>query len=213
MSTVLIVPGLRDPVAQHWQTLLEARLRAAGRPVASVPPMGREDLDCATKVAAIERTARALAGPIVIVAHSAGCVMLAHWARQTRCAVRGALLAVPPDFERPMPQGYPSPEALRANGWLPVPRGRLPFRSIVAASRNDPLAGYERVADLTAAWGSALVDLGEVGHLNPASGYGEWPRADELIDDLSTVAQDAAQAFQPGVRQLERPGIVGDPLY
>ena len=39
--TVLVVPGLRDAVAQHWQTLLEARLRAAGRPVASVLPMGR----------------------------------------------------------------------------------------------------------------------------------------------------------------------------
>jgi predicted alpha/beta hydrolase family esterase len=191
VPTVLIVPGLRDHVAQHWQTLLEARLHAAGRAVASVPPMGREDLDCATKVAAIERTAQSVAGPIVIVAHSGGCVMLAHWARQTQRAVRGALLAVPPDFERPMPPGYPALEALRASGWLPVPRARLPFRSIVAASRNDPLAGYDRVVDLAAAWGSELVDLGEVGHLNPASGYGEWPRADEFIDELSTVTEDA----------------------
>ena len=47
--TVLIVPGLRDQVALHWQTLLEARLRAAGRPVASVPPMGRVDLACAQR--------------------------------------------------------------------------------------------------------------------------------------------------------------------
>ena len=58
--TVLIVPGLRDAVAEHWQTLLEARLRAAGRPVASVPPMGREDLSCSARVAAIERTARSI---------------------------------------------------------------------------------------------------------------------------------------------------------
>jgi uncharacterized protein len=192
VPTVLIVPGLRDHVAQHWQTLLEARLRAAGRAVASVPPMGREDLDCATKVAAIERTTQSVAGPIVIVAHSGGCVMLAHWARQTHRAVRGALLAAPPDFERPMPPGYPSLEALHASGWLPVPRARLPIRSIVAASRNDPLAGYERVADLAAAWGSELVDVGEVGHLNPASGYGAWPRADEFIDELSIVTEDAA---------------------
>ena len=192
VPTVLIVPGLRDHVAQHWQTLLEARLRAAGRPVASVPPMGREDLDCAAKVTAIERTAQAVEGPIVIVAHSGGCIMLAHWAQQTQRAVCGALLATPPDFERPMPQGYPSPDALRASGWLPVPRARLPLRSIVAASRNDPLAGYDRVVELAAACGSELVDLGEVGHLNPASGYGEWPRADEFIDKLSTTTQDAA---------------------
>ncbi len=34
-------------------------------------------------------------------------------------------------------------------------------------------------------WGSRLVDLGEVGHLNPASGYGEWPGAQAFIDELS----------------------------
>ncbi len=193
--TVLIVPGLRDAVAQHWQTLLETRLHAAGRPVASVPPMGREDLDCAARVAAIERTARSVDGPLVVVAHSGGCVMLVHWARQfpqTARRVAGALLAAPPDFETPMPMGYPALETLRSGGWLPVPRERLPFPSIVAGSRNDPLAAYDRVAALARDWGSRLVDLGQVGHLNPASGFGEWPRADDFIAELS--AQPATVA-------------------
>ena len=189
--TVLIVPGLRDAVAQHWQTLLETRLRAAGRAVASVPPMGRVDLDCAARVAAIERVAQGVAGPIVIVAHSGGCIMVAHWALATTRAVQGALLAAPPDFERPMPDGYPTLEQLGAAGWLPVPRRPLPFRSIVGASRNDPLAGYHRVVDLAEAWGSELVDLGEVGHLNPASGYGDWPRADAFIARLSALPATA----------------------
>ena len=185
--TILIVPGLRDRVAQHWRTLLEARLREAGRPMASVPPMGRDDLDCATKVAAIERVAQSVGGPIVIVAHSGGCIMVVHWAKATKRAVHGALLAAPPDFEQPMPEGYPTLEAIRAGGWLPVPRTRLPFRSIVGASRNDPLASYDRVVDLAKAWDSELVDLGEVGHLNPASGYGEWPRAEEFITRLASL--------------------------
>jgi serine hydrolase len=192
--TVLIVPGLRDHVAQHWQTLLEARLRAAGRPVASVPPMGREDLDCTAKVAAIERTAQSVEGPIVIVAHSGGCVMLAHWAQRTRRPVLGALLATPPDFEQPMPEGYPTMDALGAGGWFPVPRNPLPFPSIVAASRNDPLGRFERVAELTRAWGSRFVDLGEVGHLNPASGYGEWPRAEEFILELASLGTAVSAA-------------------
>ena len=51
-AAVLVVPGLRDHVAEHWQTLLAARLAAAGTPVR---PMGREDLDCAVRVAAIDR--------------------------------------------------------------------------------------------------------------------------------------------------------------
>jgi predicted alpha/beta hydrolase family esterase len=185
--TLLVVPGLRDAVAQHWQTLLEARLRAAGSPVASVLPMGREDLSCAARVAEIERAAQAIEGPLVIVAHSGGCLMVAHWALKTRRAVRGALLATPADFEKPLPAGYPTIAALGAGGWLPVPRKRLPFRAIVAASRDDALASFARVVGLANDWGAELEDLGFVGHLNPASGYGEWAGADPLIARLSAA--------------------------
>jgi predicted alpha/beta hydrolase family esterase len=186
--TVLIVPGLRDHVEAHWQTLLAERLPR----VRSVPPMGREDLDCAARVAAIEHEAQRVQGPLVVVAHSGGVVMLVHWARTTRRPVLGALLATPPDFDAAMPAGYPTLDALRAGGWLPVPRERLPFPSIVAASRNDPLARYERVVELARDWGSRLVDLGEVGHLNPASGYGPWPQAESLIHQLSAATGAAA---------------------
>jgi predicted alpha/beta hydrolase family esterase len=187
-ATVLIVPGLRDHVAEHWQTVL-----ATGLPrVRSVPPMGRADLSCSARCAAIEREAQAAEGPLVIVAHSGGVVMLAHWAQQTRRPVLGALLATPPDFERPMPEGYPTIAELEVGGWLPVPRARLPFPSLVAASRNDPLGDFERVAELARDWGSRLVDLGEVGHLNPASGFGEWPMAERLIAELQTGAAAVA---------------------
>jgi len=183
--TVLIVPGLRDHVDAHWQTLLGAHLKASGREVRTVPPMGRTDLDCAARVEAIEREAQSIDGPLVLVAHSGGCVMVAHWARQTRRVVQGALMATPPDFEEAMPEGYPTLEELRAGGWLPVPRERLPFPSIVAASRNDPLGAFDSIAQLAEGWGSRLVDLGEVGHLNPASGFGEWRRAEQFIDELA----------------------------
>jgi uncharacterized protein len=179
-ATVLIVPGLRDHVAEHWQTVLGARLPR----VRTVPPMGRTDLSCSARTAAIEHEARAVDGPLVIVAHSGGVVMLAHWAHTTRRPVQGALLATPPDFERPMPEGYPSIAELDAGGWLPVPRARLPFPSVVAASRNDPLGAFDRVSGLARDWGSRLFDLGEVGHLNPASGFGEWPMAESLVSEL-----------------------------
>lgn len=182
-ATVLIVPGLRDHVAEHWQTVLGARLprRAADGPHG--PRLHG---------AAIEREAQAVEGPLVVVAHSGGAVMLAHWARSTRRPVLGALLATPPDFERPMPEGYPTIADLAAGGWLPVPRERLPFPSIVAASRNDPLGSFDRVAGLARDWGSRLVDLGPVGHLNPASGFGEWPMAESLISELEIGGAAAA---------------------
>ncbi len=182
IPTVLIVPGLRDHVDIHWQTLLANCLPK----VRTVPPMGREDLDCSRRILAIEASIATIEGPVLIVAHSGGCIMVSHWANTSvhTNRVRGALLATPPDFERPMPEGYPSLVALKAGGWLPVPRQRLPFRSLVATSDNDPLGSRERVLALAHDWGSETQNLGEVGHLNPASGYGEWPMAMVFIQRL-----------------------------
>jgi len=193
--TVLIVPGLRDHVDAHWQTLLARELEAHGRQVRTVPPMGREDLDCARRVEAIDRALDEIPEPPIVVAHSGGVIMFAHWARMYDRPIRGALLATPPDFEQAMPDGYPTIEALRAGGWLPVPCTPLPFPSIVAASRNDPLGRIERVAELARAWGSRVDDLGDVGHLNPASGFGAWPRADAYITELAALRPRAEQAL------------------
>jgi predicted alpha/beta hydrolase family esterase len=181
---VLIVPGLRDHVEDHWQTLLAQRLENCR----IVPPIGRDNIDLDARLAAIEATAAQFSEPFIVVAHSAGTIMTVHWAHRTRLPVRGALLAAPPDLEAPMPAGYPTVDMLKAAGWLPVPHDPLPFPSLVAASRNDPLARYERVAELASAWKSKLIDLGEVGHLNPASGFGDWPGADVLLRELSAVA-------------------------
>ncbi|HYQ38348.1 MAG TPA: alpha/beta fold hydrolase [Pseudomonas sp.] len=176
-ATVLIVPGLRDHVAEHWQTLLEARLAK----VRSVPPLQADKLDCAARVEAIQRELAQIDGPVILVAHSAGTLMVAHWAARHRHQIKGALLAAPPDLGASWPEGYPTPDTLRANGWDPLPRGPLPFPSIVAASSNDHLASLEAATRLAEAWGSQLLNLGAVGHLNPASGYGPWPEAERFI--------------------------------
>ena len=131
--TFVIVPGLRGHVPEHWQTLLERRLANA----IAVPRMAEdapEKLSCAAWVAALERTLAPLAGPIVLVAHSAGCAIVAHWASRHSRPIHAALLATPPDFQTPLPSGYPTLETLARNGWLPMPRERLAFASIVAAS-------------------------------------------------------------------------------
>jgi predicted alpha/beta hydrolase family esterase len=179
-ATVVFVPGLREHVPGHWQTLLERKIEGSR----CVPRMERDKLSCEAWVDALDATLACIDGPVILVAHSAGCMITVHWALRRERPILGALLAAPPDFESPLPAGYPTLEALLDNGWLPVPRERLPFPSIVAASTNDPLARYERVESFAASWGSRVVDVGAVGHLNPAAGYGEWPRAIELIDEL-----------------------------
>ncbi|MEV6660391.1 RBBP9/YdeN family alpha/beta hydrolase [Nocardia fluminea] len=187
--TVVIVPGLRDHVADHWQTLLAGTLDK----VAIVPPLERDGLSLAARVAALDAVLVDIEGPVVLVAHSAGVMITVHWAQRSDRPVRGALLATPPDFETALPPGYPTTEELAANGWTPIPRRRLPFPSIVAASSTDPLATTRRVAGMAEVWGSRLVDLGDVGHLNPAAGYGPWPRAGELLDELLDLTGELAR--------------------
>lgn len=136
--TVVIVPGLRDHVADHWQTLLAERLDA----VRTVPPLERDKLSLAARIAALDTVLDDIDGPVVLVAHSAGVAITVHWAQQASRPVQGALLATPPDLEEPLPAGYPTPADLEQGGWNPVPRRRLPFPSIVAASTDDRWPGF-----------------------------------------------------------------------
>ncbi|MCZ4124020.1 RBBP9/YdeN family alpha/beta hydrolase [Streptomyces sp. H39-S7] len=182
--TVVIVPGLRDHIAEHWQTVLAHTLAVADRDVRTVLPPTQGRLGRAAQVEALNQVVAQVEGPVVLVAHSAGVITAVHWAHQHGAGVVGALLATPPDFDSPLPAGYPAPRELAENGWTPVPRKPLPFPSIVAASSNDPLCGFAQVAELARDWGSRLVELGEVGHLNPASGHGPWPQAAELLAEL-----------------------------
>jgi len=179
--TVLIVPGLREHVPAHWQARLEQKLPNSR----AVPRMAQDKLSCAAWVDLLDRSLASISGPVILVAHSAGVMITAHWAMEHKRPIKGALLAAPPDFESPLPAGHPSLATLFDNGWLPTPRSPLPFPSIVAASTNDPLARFKRVASLAKAWGSRLENIGAVGHLNPAAGYGEWPQAHTFIAQLS----------------------------
>jgi len=188
---VLIVPGLRAAMPDHWQSLLHLRLRN----VHAVPRMDPDSplkLSCAAWVARLDASLARIGEPAVLVAHSAGVAIVAHWAQRHTRAIRGALLATPPDFETPMPSGYPSLDVLRHEGWMPLPRASLPFPSILAASTNDPLGRFDRVSALGRTWGSRVVDVGPVGHLNPAAGYGWWPEAEALLSELvrATVAAE-----------------------
>ncbi|TLM77344.1 RBBP9/YdeN family alpha/beta hydrolase [Microbulbifer harenosus] len=199
-ATVLIVPGLRDHMADHWQTLLAQRLDK----VHTVPPLDIDRLSCAARVEALQRALETIDGPVILVAHSAGVMMVTHWAQKYSRPIQGALLAAPADVESPFPDNYPRTAVLEEHGWLPIPRQKLPFPSIVAASTNDPLGDFSRVSQFAEDWGGELVNLGEVGHLNPASGFGEWPRAVELIAMLQNGQHSLSVAGGP-VAEAEAP--------
>ena len=187
-ATILFVPGLRGHVADHWQTLLAKDIPGSR----TVPPEQAHPLSRDIRVYNLAREVAAIDGDVILVAHSAGVLITAHWARAARrtagTRIRGALLVTPADLERPLPAGYPTQQELSENDWLPIPRVELPFPSILAASTNDPLAGFAQTEAMAKDWGCILENLGDVGHMNAASGYGPWPGALALINRLRRVA-------------------------
>ena len=173
----LIVPGLDNSGPEHWQTLWEAR-RGDCR---------RVDLGCWSEPDRriwTERLDAALAmtdGPIVLVAHSLGCLTIAWWtlgADHARLArVKGALLVAPPDVNAADAHPF-------VRRFAPAPVARLPFPSILVASRNDRYAAFHRLEALARSWGSRFVDAGHAGHINASSGLGDWPDGEVLLDEL-----------------------------
>jgi predicted alpha/beta hydrolase family esterase len=115
----------------------------------------------------------------VLVAHSLACVLVAAWAAhsQNTHRVQGALLVAPADVERSEMQHS-------LHSWRPIVRTRLPFPSVLAASRNDPYCSFMRASAFAQAWGSRFVDCGMGAHLNAASLLGDWPEGFALLQDL-----------------------------
>ncbi|WP_045234240.1 RBBP9/YdeN family alpha/beta hydrolase [Deinococcus pimensis] len=175
--TVLVLPGWNSSGPDHWQTWLQARH----------PDFARvEQADWATPALA-DWTATLEAyvarhAPVVLVAHSLACPTVAHWARAGEDRVLGALLVAPADVERP---DLPA----ELTGFRDAPERPLPFPTTLVASRTDPYCTFERAAHLARAWNARLVDAGDVGHLNTASGHGPWPQGETLLEEIRQAAE------------------------
>ena len=172
-TSIIIVPGWRDSGPGHWQTLWAERLPQARRVV-------QDDWHTPTRsawVARLEETVLEQPGPVVIVAHSLGCITTAHMKPEAAARVRGALLVAPADPER---------RAVLSD-FAPVPYAALPYRSILVASSNDPYCPILLAGAYARAWGSEFVRLQNAGHINVDSGHGEWPLGRALLQSLTEV--------------------------
>jgi predicted alpha/beta hydrolase family esterase len=170
---ILTVPGLHNSGPQHWQTRWEQDLPQCRRVL-------QKDWETPARqdwVEAIEIAVRAAPPPVYFAAHSLGCIAIAYWVQQTRLAVEGALLVAPADVER---EGFPA----GVTGFQPLPTRRLPFRSIVVASEDDPWVSLERSQAMARSWGSRFVNIGKAGHIAANVGAGGWPGGKTILQEL-----------------------------
>ncbi|MBP7337751.1 alpha/beta hydrolase [Niveispirillum sp.] len=171
MRGLAIIPGIGNSGEAHWQTQWERKLPDTKR--LSVTDWNQPDMD--NWVTALDRLVAGFPQPPLLVAHSLGCLLVAHWAG--RAAVAGALLVAPPD-----PTGPTFP--LEAAAFGPIPQRALPFPAIVVASSNDPYGSLTHAEDVAKAWGADLVLAGALGHINGATNLGDWETGQNLLRRL-----------------------------
>jgi uncharacterized protein len=178
---VLTVPGLNGSGPSHWQTLWEQSRPDTSRIELGMWSQPRRNA-WVTKIDQAVRTAQA---PIVLAAHSLGCIAVAWWAALSGqpwgLPVAGALLVAPADLSR-------RPLTAELADFAPTPLRPLPFPSILVASDDDPWIAPDAARSLATAWGSHFVGAGPVGHINAASGLGWWKEGHELLDRVLGTA-------------------------
>lgn len=173
-TSVLILPGWQGSGPTHWQMQW---VRLHGYAVVEqndwLHPLRGDWL------ARLDEMVIDAPGPLVLVAHSLGCILVAAWASFSRhtARVRGALLVAPGDVEAPeMRDRFP--------GWTPIVRQPLPFKSILVGSQNDPYCHVDRAQALAQDWRAQWLDLGLAGHINADSSLGDWPQGHALLQTL-----------------------------
>ena len=172
--TILTLPGWQGSGPAHWQSRWEdlygyqrVQQHDWQRPL-------RGDWTARLEEVVLDSPA-----PVVLVAHSLGCVLTAWWAAHSQHShrVRAALLVAPGDVDRENLQ-------LPLRGWAPLARQPLPFPALLVASRNDPFCSFERAQEMAGHWGARCVDAGAGGHLNADSGLGDWPQGQTWLHSL-----------------------------
>jgi hypothetical protein len=171
--SILILPGMNGSGEGHWQTAWERLLPRSRR----LTGLDWDHPVCTDWAAALERSVTEGGRDVVLVAHSLGCLQVAHWAAQTQLSVRAALLVAPPD-----PEGSVFPSG--ALGFAPLPLSPLRFPSTVVASVDDPFATIQFSQRCAEVWGSRFVNIGMRGHINSASNLGDWPEGQRILSAL-----------------------------
>ena len=182
----LIVPGWQGSADDHWQSHWQHSLPNSARVEQAdwLAPQ-REDW-----VAELQRSIAGDPRPTILIAHSLGCITVAHWAAQAPVEllrrVRAALLVAPADVERAN-----CPAALQ--NFAPIPQQLLPFPSQLVGSDNDSAASAARAIELARDWGSDAAILSGAGHINVKSGHQRWEQGFAYLYRLQNRIEQSAR--------------------
>ena len=164
-ADILMIPGRGGAGENHWMSRWAAKI-ASARIVEGIDWLKPDRFVWVERIVAEARLAKR---PVVLVAHSLGVAAAMQAVHEMHAGIAGGFFVAPPDLT---PSETLAPEFV---DFAPYPAVKLGFPAITIASRNDPACSYERAEELAAEWNTLLIDAGESGRIDEASGHGPWP--------------------------------------
>ncbi|MFW2077262.1 RBBP9/YdeN family alpha/beta hydrolase [Acinetobacter sp. ULE_I010] len=172
MVHTVIVPGVGGSDHKHWQTWLQNQLTHSTR----VHQKNWDKPILQLWVKELVKVLNATDHPIQIVAHSFGCltcVAALHEHPELITKVKKLVLVAPANPERFGSNGFAADSIGNYKTYFYGLKIRVPTEILI--SENDPWFNFDDVQNLTKAWHIKAVNLGNVGHINVASGFGPFP--------------------------------------
>ena len=180
----VIQPGWKGSEPEHWQSHWAQQLKAY-----RVENHDWVDPTPAAWLHQLDQTLRQAYKPVIIIAHSLGCVTVAHYLKHHPSEkLAGVFLVAPADVER-----QHAPECLAR--FAPVPTLHFPCPVTVIASDNDPFCVPQRAQFIAQQWGATLTWLPHAGHINVASGHTEWAEGLALLEQFALRCRQSALAL------------------
>jgi predicted alpha/beta hydrolase family esterase len=177
-TKILTLPGYCGSGEAHWQSIWESEFD-------NIQRVEQDDWNHPQLAPWVERLEYYIQNiqkeeRVLLVGHSLACSLISHWAlAHDSSSIIGALLVSPADVDSP----EHTPEEVR--NFMPMPLAKLPFKSIVVASDNDPYVSFDRATFFAKSWGSRFINIGPYGHINADSELSSWEFGKELIHTLS----------------------------
>lgn len=188
----IIVPGWKDSSPDHWQTHWAQCLPHAQRVIQS----DWMNPDPSEWNATVARYVGRAECPVLLVAHSLGCLAVVNLPVPLQAKVAAALLVAPPDVER-----HSAPDSIRRFGAVPL--RSVGFQTMVVASDNDPYCSLGRARQFAAVWGSSIQILPGAGHINGDSNLGEWSQGLKWFAALRRRASWRVSSPLPRVSRVQ----------
>lgn len=172
MTHTVIVPGVGGSEYDHWQSWLQRQLMSCSR----VEQLHWDQPILTQWVAQFVHSVAQIEDHVQIVAHSFGCLTtMAALAQHPHLQdkIKNLVLVAPANPARFNRTGFATAKTENYQAYFHQLKVDVPCQMLI--SENDPWLGFDDAQLLAQAWQLHPINLGAVGHVNVASGFGAFP--------------------------------------